>query len=109
LNHCDGAKNTIPYTGNPNIANKHFWIGLQSKALFLLIYLQNWAQQGSWCELITHQLEKDKQASNERTNGNDNLHNILDPHRKMKRKEELIMEEVQTDIATILFLGDDQR
>jgi hypothetical protein len=109
LNHRDGAKNTIPYTGNPNIANKHFWIGLQSKALFLLIYLQNWAQQGSWCELITHQLEKDKQASNERTNGNDNLHNILDPHRKMKRKEELIMEEVQTDIATILFLGDDQR
>jgi hypothetical protein len=109
LNHCDGAKNTIPYTGNPNIANKHFWIGLQSKALFLLIYLQNWAQQGSWCELITHQLEKDKQASNERTNGNDNLHNILDPHRKMKRKEELIMEEVQTDIATVLFLGDDQR
>jgi hypothetical protein len=34
---------------------------------------------------------------------------ILDPPRKMKRKEELTMEEVQTDIATVLFLGDDLR
>jgi hypothetical protein len=57
--------------------------------------------------LITHQLEKDQQASNERTNGNGNLHNILDPPRKTKRKEELTMEEVQTDIATVLFLVDD--
>jgi hypothetical protein len=54
-------------------------------------------------------LEKDQQASNERRNGNGDLHNILGPPRKMKRKEELTMEEVKTDIAIVLFLGDDLR